>query len=66
LYRHAFVPVASLRLAGLSTVDVHPDARNPGGLKPRGVESLSLDPSTAAVTDFSSTVFTYDRELAPN
>jgi hypothetical protein len=47
-------------------VDVHPDARNPGGLKPRGVESLSLDPSTAAVTDFSSTVFTYDRELAPN
>jgi hypothetical protein len=66
LYRHAFVPVASLPLAGLCTVDLHLDARNAGGLKLRGVESLSVDPSTVGVTDFYSTVFTYDRELAPD
>jgi len=66
VYRHVFVPVASLPLAGLCTVDVHLDARNPGGLKLRGVESLSVDPSSLAVTDLSSTVFTYDRELAPD
>ena len=66
MYRHAFVPVACLLLAGLCTADVHLDARNPGGLKLRGVESFSVDPSTLAVTDFSSTVFVYDRELAPD
>ena len=64
--RHAFVPVACLLLAGLCTADVHLDARNPGGLKLRGVESFSVDPSTQAVTDFSSTVLVYDRELAPD
>jgi len=66
LYRHALVPVACLPLAGLCTVDLHLEARNPGGLELRGVESFSVDPSTLAVTDFSSTVFVYDRELAPD
>jgi hypothetical protein len=50
--------------AGLCTVTLHIDARNPRGLKVRGVESFSVDPSTLAVTDFSATLLTYDRELA--
>ena len=66
MYRHALVPVACLPLAGLCTVDVHLDARNPDGLELRGVESLSVGPSSLAVTDLSSTVFIYDRELAPD
>ena len=66
MYRHALVPVACLLLAGLCTVDLHLEARNPGGLELRGVESFSVDPSTLAVTDFSSTVLTYQRGLAPD
>jgi hypothetical protein len=52
--------------SGLCTVDLHIDARNPRGLKLRGVESFSVDPSTLAVTDFSATLFIHDRELAPD
>jgi hypothetical protein len=40
------------------------DARNSRGLKLRGVESFSVDPSTLAVMDFAPIVFVYDRELA--
>ena len=35
-------------------------------VKLRGVQSLALDPSTLAVTDFASTVFVYDREFESN
>lgn len=49
--------------SGLCTVDLDLDARNPRGLKLRGAASFSVDPSTLVVTDFSSTVFVYDREL---
>jgi hypothetical protein len=49
--------------SGLCTLDLDLDARNPRGLKLRGVASLSVEPSTLVVTDFSSTVFVYDREL---
>lgn len=48
---------------GLCMLDLDLDARNPRGLKLRGVQSLSVDPSTLAVTDFASTVFVYDREF---
>lgn len=49
---------------GLCTVALDLDARNSRGLKLRGVESFSVDPSTLAVMDFVPIVFVYDRELA--